>query len=65
MYKNLVVYELFSPKGQNDFYKKRKRIYIYIYILGHSSLFYLFPIEKLVVEHVKQESITSHVYLFE
>ena len=32
MYKNLVVYELFSPKGQNDFYKKRKRIYIYIYI---------------------------------
>ena len=45
MYKNLVLYELFSPKGQNDFHKKRKRIYI----LGHSSLFYLFPIEKLVV----------------
>ena len=45
MYKNLVVYELFSPKGQNDW----GYIYIYIYILGHSSLFYLFPIEKLVV----------------
>lgn len=34
-------------------------------MLGHPSLFYLFPIEKLVVEHVKQESITSHVYLCE
>lgn len=30
-------------------------------MLGHPSLFFLFPIEKLVLEHVKQESITSHV----
>ena len=34
-------------------------------MLGHPSLFYLFPIEKLVLEHVKQESITSHFYLCE
>ena len=34
-------------------------------MLGHPSLFYLFAIEKLVLEHVKQESITSHVYLCE
>lgn len=25
MYKNLVLCELFSPKGQNDFYKKKRK----------------------------------------
>ena len=40
----------FLQKDRMTSIKKGKGyIYIYIYILGHSSLFYLFPIEKLVV----------------